>query len=230
MSWLFSQALVEAFSAATCSDGEPSAPSSLSPTPQAFSWPGKTTACSLLSRYGMTCAPLTENRGPDVLMWCLEASLARTSAPQARAVASKANAPASGEKWPESWLKFDPSMCSWKTAQLSLLGDSAPFSGTWPRSGLMRDGMCWELPTSAPAIGESESGFVPTVLTSEATGPGLHGNGSHNFRTWFRENSTERRSPLHGEIMMLWPEGWANLGMPLATDKFQQWRQQHGDY
>jgi hypothetical protein len=30
--------------------------------------------------------------------------------------------------------------------------------------------------------------------------------------------------------MMLWPEGWANLGMPLATDKFQQWRQQHGDY
>jgi hypothetical protein len=29
--------------------------------------------------------------------------------------------------------------------------------------------------------------------------------------------------------MMLWPEGWANLGMPLATDKFRQWLQQHGE-
>jgi hypothetical protein len=35
MSWHFSRALVEAFSEATCLDGEPSAPSSGSPTPQA---------------------------------------------------------------------------------------------------------------------------------------------------------------------------------------------------
>jgi hypothetical protein len=36
MSWLFSQALVEAFSEATCSDGELSALSSGNPTPQAY--------------------------------------------------------------------------------------------------------------------------------------------------------------------------------------------------
>jgi hypothetical protein len=92
----------------------------------------------------------------------------------------------------------------------------------------MRNGECWALDTPAHATDAIESGFVPTILTSEATGPGLHGNGSHNFRTWFRENSTERRSPRHGEIMMLWPEGWVNAGEPLAMDKFRQWLRLHG--
>jgi len=230
MSWLFSQALEAEFSAATCSDGEPSVQLNSNHTPQAFSWLDKTKAYSVLSRYGMTCAPLMEPHGEAVLTWCLEASLVKTSLPQEKETVSAASDLDFGAKWPASWMKYDRNTSSWRTRQLSLLGDSEPFLGTWPRSGLMRDGMCWELPTLAPAIGESESGFAPTVLTSEATGPGLHGNGSHNFRTWFRENSTEKRSPLHGEIMMLWPEGWANLGMPLETGKFQQWQQQHSRF
>lgn len=53
MSWLYSQALVGAFSAAGCWDGEPSAPSNSTPTPPAFWSHGKTTAHSRLSRYGM---------------------------------------------------------------------------------------------------------------------------------------------------------------------------------
>jgi hypothetical protein len=241
MSWMISRAMleayenslssperVEAFSEANCSDGEPCAPLNGSPMPQAYLPPDRTTATWSLSRYGMTCGPLTEDRGAALLTWYREVFLARTLARREKAPALKAAAPGTGEKWPASLAKYDPARCGWKTAQLSLLEGSEQFLVTWPRSGLMRNGTCWELPTLAPAIGESESGFVPTVLTSEATGPGLHGNGSHNFRTWFRENSTERRSPLHGEIMMLWPEGWANLGAPLETAKFQQWLQQHG--
>lgn len=230
MSWLFSRALVEAFSAASCLDGVPSAPSNGSPTPQAYLPPDKTTATWSLSRFGMTCGPLTADRGAALLTWYLAAFPARTSAPQAREQASTASAAACGEQWPASLTRFDPTTCSWRTAQFSLLEGLAVYSATWPRWGLMRAGECWELPTLAPAIEENESGYVPTVLTSEATGPGLHGNGSHNFRTWFRANSTEKRSPLHGEIMMLWPEGWANLGVPLATDKFQQWQRQHGNF
>lgn len=228
MSWLFSRVLVEGFSAAGSWDGGLSAPSNGSPTPQVYSSPDKTTACLSLSRFGMTCRPLTESRGAELLTLYRAAFPVRTSAPLARAKASKAHAQECGERWPASLARYDRGTSSWRTAQLSLLGDLAAFSATWPRSGLMLGGTCWELPTLAPAIGESESGFVPTVLTSEAIGPGLHGNGSHTFRTWFRANSTERRLPLHGEIMMLWPEGWANLGASLATDKFQQWQQQHG--
>jgi hypothetical protein len=241
MSWLFSRALVEAceslrsslerveaFSAASCSDGEPSAQLNVMPTQHPFWLKDKTMEASRFSRFGLTCRVLTEDRGAALLTWYLEDFPAKTSRQPARVEASKASALDSGDKWPESWVKYDRATSSWKTAQRSLLGGLESFLGTWPNSGLMRAGMCWELPTSAPVIGESEFGYAPTVLTSEATGPGLHGNGSHNFRTWFRANSTEKRSPLHGELMMLWPEGWATVGAPLATAKFRQWLQRHG--
>jgi len=80
MSWLFSQALVAEYSADTSLAGELSAPSSGNPTQQAFLSHGKTTGFSRLSRFGMTCKPLTEYRGEALLMSYLAASRARTSA------------------------------------------------------------------------------------------------------------------------------------------------------
>lgn len=68
MSWLYSQVLVAEFSAATCSDGAPSAQSSGNLIPQAYCAPDKMTAFSRLSRFGMTFAPLTESRGKELLM------------------------------------------------------------------------------------------------------------------------------------------------------------------
>src|SRR4051812_39507555 len=80
MSWHFSQALVEAFSAGTCSAGDVSAPSSSTPTPDQYYWPDKTTDHSLLSRFGMTCVPLTAERGAALLMWFQGGFPAKTSA------------------------------------------------------------------------------------------------------------------------------------------------------
>ncbi|MGF6856525.1 hypothetical protein OKW29_005436 [Paraburkholderia sp. CI3] len=57
MSWLFSQALVEEYSAATCLDGEPSAQLSGSLMPQAYLQSGKMMAFSPLSRFGMPANP-----------------------------------------------------------------------------------------------------------------------------------------------------------------------------
>ena len=54
MSWHFSRALVEAYSEANSLDGEPSVPSSGTPTPQAFLSPDRMMAFSRLSRFGMT--------------------------------------------------------------------------------------------------------------------------------------------------------------------------------
>ena len=80
MSWLFSRVLVEEYLEGTCSDGAPFAPSSGNPTPQAYLPPDKMTAFSRPSRFGMTFAPLTDDRGAELLTWFREASRARTSA------------------------------------------------------------------------------------------------------------------------------------------------------
>ena len=79
MSWLYSQALVEEYLAATCSDGEPYAQSSGNPTPQAYCAPDKMTDFSRLFQYGMMYKPLMESHGKELLMWYLEASHARIS-------------------------------------------------------------------------------------------------------------------------------------------------------
>ena len=162
MSWLYSQALVVAFSEATCSDGAPSALSSVTPTPQAFLSPDRMTAFSRLSRFGMTFAPLTDDLGADVLTWCLVDSLARISARPAKAQESLESAADSGQSLPESLAKFDPVSRSWKTAQCSLFEDWASSLETWPRWGMTHDGACWAQTMSAHLISETESGSWPT--------------------------------------------------------------------
>jgi hypothetical protein len=43
------------------------------------------------------------------------------------------------------------------------------FSATWPRWGMMQDGVCWALPTLAPRTSGSVSGlWLPTPLASDA--------------------------------------------------------------
>ncbi len=78
MSWHFSRALVEEYSAASCSDGEPSAPLNGNPTQLGFCASAKTMEFFSRSRSGMTFAPLTDGLGADLLTWCLAGSPAKT--------------------------------------------------------------------------------------------------------------------------------------------------------
>ena len=87
MNWLFSQALAAASWGGTFSAGELSAPSNGSPTPQAYLSPDRTTAFSRLSRFGMTFAPLTDDRGADLLTSYRAGFRARTSAAQEKELA-----------------------------------------------------------------------------------------------------------------------------------------------
>lgn len=230
MSWHFLQGQEEESWEGTSLDGAPPALLNLMPTPGVCCSPASGTDCCQDSQYGTTCEPSTATIGEGELMLSAAASRAKTSARPARALGLTEREAAYGWKWPGSLAKYDPNSRLWRTRQCSLIEGLDEYSETWPRWGLMLDGECLELGTLAHATDETGSGFVPTILTSEATGPGLHGNGSHNFRTWFRENSTERRLPLHGEIMMLWPEGWASAGVPLGTGRFRAWRRLHGGF
>lgn len=100
-----------------------------------------------------TCAPLTlplfdETELPP--MSSAEAGLAKTSAQRARELAWTEHAAAYGSKSPEYLATFDPAGPCWRTAQTSLAstGDLtlAAFSGTWPRSGTMSNGIACRLP------------------------------------------------------------------------------------
>jgi len=168
MSWLFSQALVVASSGDTCSDGAPSAPSSAITTPRAYSWLVKTTGASRRSRSGTTCEPLTADRGEAVLTWCLADSLVKTFRVRARAPGSPAPAPVCGSKWRGSSVKWDRDTCSWKTVPCSPGVASTSFSGTWPRWGTMRNGVCSELSTPARHISANEFGSWPTPNKMDA--------------------------------------------------------------
>ena len=176
MSWLFSQALVEAFSGASSSDGEPCAPLSVMPTPHKFWRNDKTMECSNLSRFGLTCAVLTEDRGAELLTLFLEASRARTSVQPDEVQASRGNGPASGLSLPGSLARFDRDSCSWRTPQCSLLADLDEFSETWPRWGSMRNGASWARTTPALPTVENGSGFLLPTPTAQNYGTNQGGS------------------------------------------------------
>jgi hypothetical protein len=244
MSWLYSRALVAEFSAGTCSAGEPSAPSSGSPTPQAYLSPDRMTAFSRPSRFGMTFAPLTAERGADVLTWFLAGFPVRTSALPAREQASTASDPACGHTWRELWAKYDPASCSWRTLQPSLLEDSAELSPTWPRSGMTAAGQCWALPMLGRRTSETDSGLsVPTPTVYDSTGKGnprkdtnieqggRHGVSLHHFvamwPTPVAGDTGLRKAPYAqgGTALSLaaqkWPTPDAHMGSGGRTSKCQ---------
>lgn len=109
-----------------------------------------------------------------------QAGLARTSLQRARDLAWTEHAADYGAKSPVWLAHFDPSCSSWKTAQLSLEYPGgvtlAAFSGTWPRSGTMRNGIASALPdlmhpTSAIASGLWRTGeeLLLTLMATDAT-------------------------------------------------------------
>jgi DNA (cytosine-5)-methyltransferase 1 len=161
MSWLYSQALGEAYLGENFSDGEQSAPLNGNPIQQAYCAPDKMTGFSRLSRFGMTYKPLTESRGEELLTLYLAGFHAKTSAQQEKAQELTVNEAECGEKWRASFTKYDLDTSSWKTHQCSLLGDLEEFLETWPQWGLMRDGECWEQQTLEQTIRGTESGLSP---------------------------------------------------------------------
>lgn len=169
MSFIYSQALVAASSLGSCLDTEQSAQSSGSHTPKPCLWHDKTMEHSRLSRFGMTCKPLTEGLGAELLTSWRAGFRAKTSAWPETAQGLTESEAECGTTWPGSLARLDRATSSWKTAQLSLLGDWDEFSQTWPRWGLMRNGECWERQTLAPLTSGSASGLWPTPQAMPAT-------------------------------------------------------------
>jgi len=246
---------VEEYSEDICSDGEPSVQSNGNPTPQAYLCSDKMMGFSRLSRFGMTFKLLTADRGEALLMSYLEDFPVRTFQPQERAQGLTESDQVCGEKWQGSFAKYDPNTHSLRTHQCSLLEDLTESCQTLPAWGLMRDGECWEQPTLALRIRGTESGLWPTPLTSDykRRGPNSKQQGlpeyvrkwptptAHNAKETNAPSEAKRNEPTLAsrvggtlnptwvEWLMGWPLEWTDL-KPLEMGKFQQWRQQHGEF
>lgn len=168
MSWHFSRALVEEYSAATCLDGVQSARLSANPTPQAYLCKDRMTAFSRLSRYGMTFVPLTENLGAALLTWFLADSRVRTYPPLAMAPELMVSAQDCGEKWRESSVRYDLDSSLWKT-HLSLFPEDLPWSlVTLPKWGMAQNGFVYQHPTAErPISGIGFGSLLPTPSASQ---------------------------------------------------------------
>lgn len=116
------------------------------------------------------------------------ASRVRTSASPAPAPVSTALVPVYGESSRVFLANYDHGSRSWRTSQGSFLettgGGLAAFSETWPRSGLMRNGIAYRLPPLARLTDGIECGSlpIPTPTAGDAKSSGsrnLPGSKAH---------------------------------------------------
>ena len=230
MSWLFSQALVEEYSAANCLDGEQSAQLNVMPTQHKFFRNDKTMEFCDLSRFGLTLNLLTADRGMELLTWYLADFPVKTLAPLDLPQGWREREAGYGEKWHGSFAKYNLAESSWKTRQCSLLGDLEKFSETWPRWGSMRNGECFPVTPRERQLKGSEFS-----LPAPTKSMGKRGWGISNVKARYSEK-IETNARVFGykphpsvlEWSMGWIPTWTKL-QPLGMDKFQLWLQQHGE-
>ena len=108
---------------------------------------------------------------PDLLPMELPLTLsaaafpAKTLAQQEKAQGLQANAADYGAKLPVLLASYDHPTSSWRTCQHFLDEGLERFSETWPRSGMMRSGTAYQLPTLAHLTDGTASGLWPTPDT-----------------------------------------------------------------
>lgn len=236
MSWLFSQALAEEYSADTSLAGEQFAQLNVMPTPHKFSRNDKTMESSDLSRFGLTCAVLTENRGEELLMLFLAGFRVRTSVQMVTAPALMADDPDCGLKWRESSTRYDLNSYAWKTHHGSeekvLLWSSVPL----PKWGMAANGFVFQHRTAERPMKETGCGLWPTAkatIRGDCPSERLRRTPDLPSAIKMRPLLDGSQPPQDGQLnpewvewFMGWPIGWTEL-KPLAMDRFREWQRQH---
>lgn len=155
----FLPGLEAAFSPERSWDSAPYAPSKSNHSAAKSLWRGNATVSSRLSPSLKTCAASTESLGADGRTSSAEDSPVKTYPPREKERASTASAADCGASLRELSAMFDRDSRSWKTVRC-LFDEVLPESSViLPRSGMMRNGRCWERLTSARATDETGFGF-----------------------------------------------------------------------
>ena len=160
MSWHFSQALVEEFLARNCLTGKQCVQLKLSVTAERSSFGVRKKDKSTPFLSGMTLEPSMVDHGMALWMSSLQASRVSHSVLPGRKKASRMTEICG--QIPFALLeKSGPDSACWKTSQVCLQTHTLePFSGKFPRAGMMQDGKCYRLPKLERRIKEIGSGFT----------------------------------------------------------------------
>jgi hypothetical protein len=117
----------------------------------------------------------------------------------------------SGQSSPVLLAKYDPDSRSWRTSQCSLLeseGDGfSVFSETWPRSGLMRNGIAYQLQPLVRLTKGIASGLLPTPSAQEAgeiDPENIEGELKPNSRVYLKSSGRHAQITLN-RYVKLWP-------------------------
>ncbi len=217
MSWLFSQALAEEYSVGTSLDGEQFAQLNVMPTQHKFSRNDKTMEFSDLSRFGLTCAVLTANRGEELLMSFLEDSRARHLA---RHQEEESQQKICGQRCEELSLKLDQSLSLQKMSpEVQSKAQQATFLEwiTKPER-LISPRKTW-----VQTIYGKDFGYLhtPTTKANYSAASMQKWESARNFTMVFGIPTPQNQSWLMG-----FPLGWIDTE-PLEMHKFQSWQRQH---
>lgn len=165
MSWLYLPERVADCSPQNgCSDGGPSVTSRTPVTRSQSSRRESGTAASMTRQFGPMCEHSTGDLGVDAWILSLRDSPASRSVAPARGWRSAMNA--TSGRIPFALLERSLlNGCYWKMSQgcwLTLIPDE--FSQTWPRAGMMRDGIAYRRRPWAPITRGTASGLLPTPV------------------------------------------------------------------
>ena len=139
-----------------------------------------------------------------------------------------------GRKPSESFAKYDPDSRSWKTCRASKQKSTSERS--WPispRAGMVCGGTVYELPTAAPHICATGSGYLPTPVKADARSTrnstanrkkipptGIHAG---NTLTDAVVPHGGKLNPTWVEWLIGWPLNWTSLEA-MARDDFDDWK------
>lgn len=217
MSWLFSRALVEEYSPGTFSDGEPCAQLSVMPTPHKFWRNDKMMEFSDLSRFGLTCAVLTESHGEELLMSFLVGFHVKHLAGRQEEGSQQETC---GLKCSGSSGKLSRILSLLKTYQKSQSNRPLKISSKLviQSAPSICQRKTWVLTTFGKDFGYLHT---PTTKANYSAASMQKWNSAKNFTTAFG-----RPTPTNQEWMMGWPIGWTDL-KPLEMVRFREWQRQH---
>lgn len=151
-----------------------------------------------------------------------EGSLVRTSATLVDKRDWTGSAAGYGRNTPDLLASWDRHSSSWRTSQHFLGEGLTEFSETWPRSGLMRSGIAYQLPPLAPRTSATESGLLPTPTACDHKGSRTiealiraGRNDRNNLRDWCRVHfGWVYPHPTFVEWLMGFPADWVS---PVCT-------------
>lgn len=167
-------------------------------------------------QYIQTSRNSTGSNSPEQLTLFAGGSLVKTSARLAAWLELEEKGLDYGKSFIELLAKYDLNTQSWRTSQTSFLDNAelglAEFSETWPRSGMMRNGIAYRLADLVPIISEIDCGLsliqTPRKTVSK---PSKRFSRKKPCQEEIAESLGEKCNPEYREWMMGFPIGWTDL-------------------